>query len=441
MEGTERATELTRTAEYAERARKVLAGGVNSNIRLNEKPYPLCFTRGSGAMLEDLDGRTYIDYVLGMGPVILGHDHPRVTDAIVRAVGRGLTFAGQHPDEVEVAERICAAVPSVEMVRCTCSGSEAVHAALRIARAASNRWKVIRFEGHYHGWLDTIYVGERPDEEGPFAPALPGTRGQSPATLQDVLVLPWNHLPALEATAHTYRGQSAAFILEPILGNTGVIPPKAGYVEAIRAVCDREKAVLIFDEVVTGFRVALGGAQSLLGVRPDLTIFGKAIANGFPLSAVGGRREIMEQVATGSVMHGGTYNGNLPAMAAARATLDTLGDNGGAVYGAITQTGRSLMDGLRRVADEVGVPVLLQGPGPIFYMWFTTKSSIDDPRTAKTEGAAARALFIPAMLRKGVRLVPDGRWHVSAAHTVTHIAQTLQAAREAFLEVRAAGLL
>jgi glutamate-1-semialdehyde 2,1-aminomutase len=440
MDEAENAAELSRTSAYAERARKVLAGGVNSNIRLTEKPYPLCFARGRGATLEDLDGRTYIDYVLGMGPVILGHDDPRVIGAIVEAVGRGLTFAGQHPDEVEVAERICAAVPSVEMVRCTCSGSEAVHAALRFARAATNRWKVIRFEGHYHGWLDTIYVGERSDEEGPVAPALPGTRGQSPATLQDVLVVPWNNLQALEATAHLYRGQIAAFILEPILCNTGVIPPKPGYVEAIRAVCDRENAVLIFDEVVTGFRVALGGAQSLLGVRPDMTIFGKAIANGFPLSAVGGRRDIMEQVGTGSVMHGGTYNGNLPAMAAARATLDALGADGGAVYGAITTTGRSLMDGLRRTAAEVGVPVLVQGPGPIFYMWFTTKPSIDDPRTAKTEGAAARALFTQAMLRRGVRLVPDGRWHVSAAHTSAHTAQTLQAAREGFLEVRAAGL-
>ncbi len=439
-DASEQTKEMDKTAGYLTRARKVLAGGVNSNIRLGERPYPLCFARGRGAILEDLDGRTYIDYVLGMGPVILGHNDPRVTDAIVEAVGRGLTFAGQHPDEVEVAERICAAVPSVEMVRCAGSGSEAVHAALRFARAATGRWKVIRFEGHYHGWLDTIYVGQRADEEGPVAPALAGTRGQPPGTLQDLLVLPWNNPQALEAAGHLYRGQIAAIILEPILCNTGVIPPKPGYLEAIRALCDRENSVLIFDEVVTGFRVALGGAQSLLGIRPDLTVFGKAIANGFPLSAVGGRRDIMEPVGTGSVMHGGTYNGNLPAMGAARATLDALAADEGAVYRAITHTGQSLMDGLQRTAAEVGVPVLLQGPGPIFYMWFTTKQSITDPRTAKTEGAEARALFTQAMLGRGVRLVPDGRWHVSAAHTPDHITQTLQAARETFLEVHAAGL-
>jgi glutamate-1-semialdehyde 2,1-aminomutase len=418
----------------------VLAGGVNSNIRLTERPFPLCFTRGRGATLEDIDGHTYIDYVLGMGPVILGHNDARVGAAIIEAVGRGLTFAGQHPDEVEVAERICAAVPSVEMVRCTGSGSESVHAALRFARAATGRWKVFRFEGHYHGWMDTIYVGQRPDEEGPAAPAIPGTPGQPAAALQDVLVLPWNKPEALEAAAHLYRGQIAAIILEPILCNTGVISAKPGYVEAIRAICDREQAVLIFDEVITGFRVALGGAQSLLGIRPDLTVFGKAIANGFPLSAVGGRRDIMEPVGAASVMHGGTYNGNLPAMAAARATLDALSEADGAVYRRITETGRTLMDGLRRIAAETGVAVLIQGPGPIFYMWFTAKPAIDDPRTAKTEGAEARTVFAQAMLRRGVRLVPDGRWYVSASHTPDLLAQTLEAAREAFLEVRTAGL-
>jgi glutamate-1-semialdehyde 2,1-aminomutase len=253
-------------------------------------------------------------------------------------------------------------------------------------------------------------------------------------------VLPWNNPQALETAAHLYRGQIAAVILEPMLCNTGVIPPRPGYLDAIRKVCDRQKAVLIFDEVITGFRVALGGAQSVYGVRPDLTVFGKAIANGFPLSAIGGRRDLMELVGDGSVMHGGTYNGNLPAMGAARATLDALAANNGAVYGTITDTGRSLMEGLRRVAADAGVPVLVQGPGPIFYLWITTKPSIEDPRSAKTEGATARALVAQVLLQHGIRTVPDGRWHVSAAHSAGHVTQTLEAARNAFLEVRAAGL-
>jgi len=423
---------------YMERARRVLAGGVNSNIRLAETPAPLVVARGRGAVIEDVDGHTYIDYMLGMGPVILGHGHPGVTDAVVAAVREGLVFAGQHPFEADVAERVAAAVPSVEVLRCTSSGSEAVHAALRIARAATGRLKVVRFDGHYHGWLDTIYVADRPEEEGPVAPALPGSKGQPLAAVQDLLVLPWNNVQALEATASRYRGQIAAVILEPILCNTGVIPPKPGYLEAIRAWCDRDGAVLVFDEVITGFRVALGGAQSVLGVRPDLTTFGKAVANGFPLSAVGGRRDLMGLLATGGVLHGGTYNGNPPAMAAARATLDALSADGGAVYASMNHVGRTLMDGLRRVGAEVGVPVLIQGPGPVFQMWITDRAEIVDPRTARTAGAAEYVLFAREMLRRGVRVIPGGRWYLSAAHTPEHVARTLEAARDALGEVRSA---
>jgi len=425
------------SSAYLQRARRVLPGGVSSNIRLLEKPYPLVFTRGRGAILEDVDGRSYIDYVCGMGPVILGHGDPNVSQAIIETVTQGLAFGGQHPLETEVAERISAAVPSVEAVRFACSGSEAVHAAIRIARAATGRWKVVRFEGHYHGWLDTIYVGERPDPEGPAAPAVPGTRGQPAAALQDVIVLPWNDPDALRAAAHLYRGQIAAVIHEPILCNTGVISPKPGYVEAIRDWCDRERAVLIFDEVITGFRVALGGAQSLLGIVPDLTVFGKAVANGFPLSAVGGRRDLMDLLAAGAVLHGGTYNGNPPAMAAARATLDALSADGGAVYRTMTEAGRSLMNGLRAAGADAGVPVLVQGPGPVFHMWISTREAIKDPRTARVEGAAEYAIFIEAMHRRGVRPIPGGRWFLSAAHRLEHVAQTVQVAREDFAEVRA----
>ena len=434
---TEGVGEREGAAVYAARARRVLAGGVNSNIRLAERPAPLVVVRGRGAEIEDLDGRTYIDYMLGMGPVILGHADPRVTDAVVAAVREGLTFAGQHPLEADVAERIVAAVPSVEMLRFTSSGSEAVHAAIRIARAATGRWKVVRFDGHYHGWLDTIYVGDRPEEEGPVAPAIAGSRGQTPRALDDVLVLPWNSAQAVAVAAHRHRGEIAAVILEPILCNTGVIAAAPGYLDAVRAWCDREGAVLIFDEVITGFRVALGGAQALLRVRPDLTVFGKALANGFPLSAVGGRRDLMDLLVTGGVMHGGTYNANPPAMAAARATLDALADRGGAAYAAMTATGRSLMDGLRRAGSEAGVPVLVQGPGPVFHMWISSLPSIEDSRTARTAGAASYARFAETMLRRGVRAVPGGRWYLSAAHTDAHVAATVEAARGALAEIRA----
>ncbi|HLW61313.1 MAG TPA: aspartate aminotransferase family protein [bacterium] len=422
------------SAEYLQRARRVLSGGVNSNIRLAERPTPLFFIRGRGATLEDVDGRSYIDYVCGMGPIILGHADPRVTQAITAVLDQGLVFGGSHPLEIEVAERIAAAVPSVEVMRFCSSGSEAVHAALRIARAATGRRTVARFEGHYHGWLDTIYIGEQPHEP-PAAPAVPGTRGQPASALADVAVLPWNDPEALAGAAQRYRGQIAAVILEPILCNTGVIPPKPGYVEAIRAWCDREGAVLIFDEVITGFRVALGGAQSLLGVRPDLTVLGKAVANGFPLSVVGGRRDLMEQVGTGAVLHGGTYNGNLPAMAAARATLQVLAADGGAVYEQITGTGHALMAGLRQAGAAAGVPVLVQGMGSVFHVWMSDRPSIDEPRAARSEGASKYARFAEAMVRRGVRPIPGGRWYLCAAHSTAHVARTVEAAAEALAEV------
>jgi glutamate-1-semialdehyde 2,1-aminomutase len=427
--------------EYLLRAGRHLAGGVNSNIRLAERPAPFVAVRGHGAEIEDLDGRRYIDYVCGMGAVILGHAEPRVNDAVIAAMRDGVVFAGQHPLEAEVAERISAAVPSAEVVRCASSGSEAVHAAIRIARAATGRWTVVRFDGHYHGWLDTIYTADRSEADGadPVAPARPGSAGQPPAAVADLLVLPWNDVQAVRAAFERYRGRLAAVILEPILCNTGVIPPSPGFLQAIREWCTRDGTVLIFDEVITGFRVALGGAQALLGVTPDLTIFGKAVANGFPMSAVAGRRDLMGTLVRGGVLHGGTYNGNPPAMAAARATLDGLAAGGGAAYGAITAAGRALMHGLREAGAERGVPVLTQGPGPVFQMWITGRPSVTDAPAARTTGAAEGVVFADAMRRRGVRVLPGGRWLLSLAHTADHVARTLEAARGALDEVREAG--
>ena len=440
--GTSRERDASsKSRDYMTRAGRHLAGGVNSNIRLTERPAPFVAVRARGAEIEDLDGRRYIDYVCGMGAVILGHAEPRVTEAAVAAVRDGVVFAGQHALEAEVAERIGAAVPSAEVVRCASSGSEAVHAAVRIARAATGRLPVVRFDGHYHGWLDTIYTADRSEEDGAgtAVPARPGSAGQPPAAVLDVLVLPWNDAAAVRATAESHRGRAAAVILEPILCNTGVVPPAPGFLQAIREWCSRDAAVLIFDEVITGFRVALGGAQSLFGVTPDLTVFGKAVANGFPMSAVAGRRDLMGTLVGGGVLHGGTYNGNPPAMAAARATLDALAAGGGAAYAAITETGRALMQGLTTAGEERGVPVLTQGPGPVFHMWITRRSSISDAPTARSTGVAEAALFADAMRRRGVRILPGGRWFVSLAHTGDHVARTLDAARGALDEVREAG--
>jgi len=428
---------LPRSRDYLNRARAVLAGGVTSSIRLAEKPHPLFFTRARGAVLEDADGRQYVDYVCGYGPIILGHADPRVTDAVARTLPDGQVFGGQHPLEIEVAERVRTLVPSMEVMRFSLSGSEAVHAAIRVARAATGRLALVRFDGHYHGWLDGIYTANLRAEEAPAA-GQPGSRGQPAEALSHVMVLPWNDAGGLAAAADRLRGRLAGVILEPILCNTGVIPPRAGFIEAIREWCTREGAVLIFDEVITGFRVGAGGAQSLLGVRPDLSVFGKAMANGFPVSAVGGRRELLTAVASGDVLHAGTFNGQVVSMAAARATLDALAADGGAVYGEITATGRAIMEGLRAAAGTLGMRVLLQGPGPVFHLWFTDLPVIDDVRTARATGVREYERFAQAMLRRGVRLIPGGRWYVSAAHTPDHVARTLEAAEEAFREVAAA---
>jgi glutamate-1-semialdehyde 2,1-aminomutase len=381
-----------------------------------------------------VDGQRFVDYVCGYGPVILGHADARVTAPVAASLAHGQAYGGQHLLEVEVAERVRAAVPSMEVMRFSSSGSEAVHAAVRIARAATRRWAVARFDGHYHGWLDGVFAASL----GPGGPARPATSGQPPDALRDLTVLPWNDQDALQRAEDRLSGTLAAVILEPVLCNTGVIPPRPGFLEAVRAWCDREGAVLIFDEVITGFRVGLGGAQALLGVRPDLSVFGKAIANGFPLSVVGGRRELLQPVADGQVLHAGTFNGNVATMAAARATLDVLSTGDGAIYQTLTARGRALMDGLRAAAREAGVPVLVQGPGPVFHLWIIDLTEITDARVARTAGAAAYAQFAQAMLRRGVRLIPGGRWYLSAAHTDAHIAHTVAAAREAFAEMAVA---
>ena len=416
-----------------DRARRVLAGGVSSNVRLDERPIPLVLRSGEGAYVEDVDGRRYIDYVCGFGPSILGHNHPRVTRAIVEAASRGLIFGGQHPLEADVAERVCAAVPSVAAVRYTASGSEAAHLAMRLARAATNRPRIVRFEGHYHGWLDTVYLGP-PPAHGP-AEAQPGTRGQPAAALHDLLVVPWNDIGAFDAAVRGRAGEIAAVMMEPILCNAGVIAPRPGYLEHVRSWCAGVGAMLIFDEIATGFRVALGGAQALLGVTPDLTVLGKAVANGLPMSLVGGRRDVMDLLSAREVAHGGTYNGSPLVLAAARATLETLAEDRGAVYDRITRMGRSLMNGLRRAGEAARVPVLLQGPGPVFQMWITQASRIDDARSARRADAEAYARFAAGLLRRGVRTLPAGRWYLSAAHEPSHVEATLGAARDALAEL------
>lgn len=421
-----------------ERARHVLPGGVSSNVKMDERPHPMFFTRGEGSRLYDADGNSYIDYTCGYGPVILGHAFPPVVEAIQQAASRGFIYGGQHEGEIVLAESLAATVPCVEMVRYASTGSEAVVTALRLARAYTGRTKVIRFAGHYHGWFDELLLSSRGSTDDTGRPEL-GSAGQTAASAAHVVVAPWNNLPALERLLERNGREVAAVLMEPIMCNTGVIAPAAGYLERVLDLCRTLGCVLIFDEVITGFRVHLGGAQALLGVTPDLAVFGKAVANGYPLSVVGGRREIMELIASGRVVHAGTFNGNPLATTAALATLQTLRRDHGAALRRLTDIGQRLMQGLRRVATAREVPILVQGPGPVFYLWFTDAPAITDYAASARVSREPYAHFAEAMLAEGIRLIPGGRWYVSLAHTEEDIDRTCEAVDRALERLRTNG--
>jgi glutamate-1-semialdehyde 2,1-aminomutase len=412
-------------------ATEYLAGGVSSNFRLGG-PVPIFYSHALGSKLYSADERTYLDYVLGMGAVILGHAPARVIQKVSECLGSGQLYGGEHKAEQILARMICSVVPCAERVRFGCSGSEVIQAALRVARAFTGRQKIVKFEGHYHGWFDNIYVGVHPQVYG--APE-PESAGQMAAAFQDTLVLPWNNIDALESELRANWREIAAVIMEPVLCNTSVIMPRPGYLEEVRELCSRFGVVLIFDEVIAGFRVGLSGAQGLLGVTPDLVVFAKAMAAGFPISCLCGKAELMELIGSGRVMHGGTFNTNVPSVTAAIATLEELGAGDGAVYGSLYQRGEQLMCGLRSIAKTLGVPLLVQGLGPVFHCAFTGESAITDYRSYQGADEARLSKFLRALLYRGVRVTGRGTWFLSTAHTDQDIETTLDIASDALQEI------
>lgn len=425
-------------------AKNHLAGGVSSNFRYTgygESPVPLFYAGGTGSRLTDVDGNEYIDYALANGPIILGHAPDAVLEAVTDTLGMGQLFAGQHELELELAQRFNELVPSAELVRFTSSGSEAVHAALRLARAHTGREKIVKFEGHYHGWLDNIFisVAPSPNEAGPASSPVPvgQTPGQPPHALEDIIVLPWNDLDRFASLARERATEIAGVIMEPILCNTGVILPRPGYLEGVREITSRHGMVLIFDEVITGFRVALDGAQGFLGVTPDLSVFAKAVAAGFPLAVLAGRREVMELVETEKVMHGGTYNSNVMSIAAGIATLNELAKDDGRAYREMGARGEQLIAGLRNLARRHDQNMVVQGLGPVFHPAFTDRQDVTDYRTFLQTDADKRNHFNGRLQSAGVRVTARGTWFLSTAHTDEDIDRTLEAAERAFSETSA----
>lgn len=419
----------------AENARYV-AGGVNSNFRLGMAPGPLVFQRGEGAYLIDADGNRIIDYYGGMGAMVLGHSPRPVIEAVKRQVEFGILYAGQAPVEYEAARLICERVPSAERLRFGSSGSEVAQAAMRLARAATGRRTIIKFEGHYHGWFDNILWSTAPglNAAGPEDAPTPviGSRGQDPAAGEGLSILGWNDLAALEA--RLAEADVAGVLMEPAMCNQGAIAPSAGYLEGALAACRKHGSLLIFDEVITGFRLGRGGAQERFGVTPDLTIMAKAIANGFPVAAIAGRADLIDLFATGGVLHGGTFNAQPIAMAALVATQKELTPGH---YARTSVYGQRLQDGIRGILAEAGIKAQVTGFPLMFHVGFGLDAPARNYRDVAASDKAAYSRFALTLLKRGVRVLERGAWFISSEHDDDVVDRTLEAVRGAAREVAA----
>lgn len=424
-----------RSHDLFSRAQALLPGGVNSPVRAFKSVggEPFFVERADGPCLYDVDGNRYIDYVGSWGPMIVGHNHPDVRAAVERAIGNGLSYGAPCAAEVTMAERITRLVPSCEMVRMVNSGTEATLSAIRLARGATGRMKIVKFEGCYHGHGDSFLVKAGSGALTFGVPTSPGV----PKSLADLtLTLPYNDFDAATALFEQEGGEIAGLIIEPVVGNANCLPPREGYLQHLRELCTRHGALLIFDEVMTGFRVALGGAQARYGVAPDLSTFGKIIGGGMPVGAYGGRRELMSQIApAGPIYQAGTLSGNPVAMAAGLAMLDLVSEPG--FHDRLEATTHALCDGLEAAARAAGVPFTTTRVGAMFGLFFTDAPTVDTYAQAVACDTAAFNRFFHAMLERGVFLAPSAfeAGFVSSAHDEAAIGATLEAARAAFLEV------
>jgi len=423
---------MNRSTDLITRARVNIPGGVNSPVRAfnGVGGDPVFFERARGACLYDVDGRSYIDYVGSWGPMITGHAHPKIIAAVQEAAARGLSFGAPCPAEVEMAERLCSIVPDMDMVRMVNSGTEATMSAIRVARAATKRDLIIKFEGCYHGHADSFLVKAG---SGALTLGVPNSPGVPAAIADMTLTLPYNDLDAVAECLAASGKDIAAIIVEPVAGNMNCIPPLAGYLEGLRALCDQYGCLLILDEVMTGFRVALEGAQGLYGITPDLSTFGKVIGGGMPVGAFGGKREYMEMVApSGPVYQAGTLSGNPVAMAAGLANLELITQAG--FYEELSAKTSLLLDGLSLAAADEGVPVKTTQVGGMFGLFFTDAERVVNFAEAGSCDVAAFRKFFHLMLERGVYLAPSAfeAGFVSSAHTTEHIEATIAAARESF---------
>jgi glutamate-1-semialdehyde 2,1-aminomutase len=426
---------LSASEELFARAQALLPGGVNSPVRSFNAVggTPRFIRRGEGARVWDEDGREYLDFLGSWGPLILGHAHPAVVGALRRAAGEGTSFGAPCAAEVELADRVVRAMPSIEKVRFVSSGTEATMSALRLARGFTGRRKILKFDGCYHGHADALLAAAG---SGVATLGIPGSEGVPEGTVADTIVAPYNDVGAVERVFAEHGRDLAAVIVEPIAGNMGLVVPRDGYLAALREITRRAGALLIFDEVITGFRVARGGAQQLYGVRPDLTCLGKIVGGGLPVGAYGGRADIMNRIAPlGPVYQAGTLSGNPLAMAAGIATLDGLLAPG--LYERLESLSRELQAGLARALEASGLPASIARIGSMFTVFFC-RGPVEDYASAKASDTKLYARFFHAMLDRGVYLPPAQfeTAFVSTAHTEADVDFAIKAAAAALVAVR-----
>jgi glutamate-1-semialdehyde 2,1-aminomutase len=417
-------------AAFAE-AMQYLPGGVNSPVRafggVDQKP--LFITRAKGSKVYDIDGNEYIDYVGSWGPMILGHTHPAVVKAIQNAAKKGTSFGAPTLAENALAKKICAAFPSIEKVRLVSSGTEAVMTAIRLARAYTRKDLIIKMAGCYHGHSDCLLVAAG---SGLAEQSIPSSAGIPPAVANLTVVIPYNDIDAIKKEFQIHKGKIAAVLTEPVAANMGIVPPADGFLQAIRNLCDAEKAVLIFDEVITGFRVALGGAQQLYGIKADVTCLGKIIGGGLPLAALGGQAHIMDMLApTGPVYQAGTLSGNPIATAAANATLDILAK--GDCYKKLEAKSAILADGLLESAKNAGVPIVINRVGSLLSCFFTNRP-VRNFEDVKSTNIRLFKTFFAKMLTRGIYIAPSAyeAMFVSLAHSKQDIEKTIKTSRASF---------
>ncbi len=427
--------EFNRSQKEYSAACQVIPGGVNSPVRAFQSvgEHPIFVERGKGAHIFDVDGNELIDYVCSWGPLILGHCHAEVQNAVKKSVEQGTTFGMPTVIETEMAEKICALMPAVDMVRMVSSGTEATMSALRLARGVTKRDKIIKFQGCYHGHADHLLIQAG---SGAMTFGVPSSPGVPDAIAKETLTASYNDLDSVEALFKEYPSNIAAVIVEPIAGNMGLVPPVPGFLEGLRTLTEKYGALLIFDEVISGFRASIGGAQKKFGIRPDLTCMGKIIGGGLPVGAFGGSKEIMRHLSpVGEVYQAGTLSGNPCAMAAGLAVLRTLEATN--PYDRLEELGRQLAEGLKNAAKNADVPVVINQMGSLLTVFFTNHE-VHTHKDAMGANTDQYARFFQGMLEEGIHLPPSQFecLFISTAHTDEDIARTVEAAERAFVKVR-----